>query len=831
MQMSKTKRVCAAAIAAVLGATTILTYGSAYMTAFAADRYEFEDGDTNADVLSDVSDASGGEYVFLDDSSEYASVTVEVSTSDTYSITIGVVSQYGDKVASWSVNGESQGTFNTGTDDVAAIEVGTAYLEAGENTITVEPSWTWFGVDYVEIDTADLADVTASDTTCCDEDATDEAQELMGFLSSVYGSYVISGQQEYYGTSRSDEFDYIYENTGELPVIRGFDFGNTCPLYAWDDGTNDRIIAWVQGGTVNDVDYSEYGGGIAEATWHINVPTSMDDLTYTVTEDASNPTGYSVTVSSIDWSNTTYTEETDFSAANVMVEGTDEYYYFLACVDNLANELLEIQDEGVALLFRPFHEAEGGGGEDGSGAWFWWGCEGAETYVELYQYLYTLLTDVYGIHNLVWEFNSYTYDSSTSYYPGDAYVDIIGYDKYNCDGTEPNESAIASTFFELIEMYPDAAGEGGAKMIAMMENDTIPSAENMEQTGATWLYFLTWYDYFINNENYNDVDTLAETYQSELVITLSEYQELLAEYLETGDVEEPEEDVFDSDEDTDTDTDVDTDTGTDNETGTESDTDTGDTESATITDEGTYYTISFDSSMGEAVYLVLEADGVTYTNGCVGISVSLDGVDYWVSFYIEVTDFTEDYEVALTEDNVYNITYNNGSDEVTDDDLIAEIVALAQEATSAQVQIWWANDDSGSSVDTDEVVLVDAYILTESETEEEETEPETEEETEPETEEETEPETEEETEPETEEEPESEDEDTDLTLYGDVNGDGTVNLVDSVLLSKYIAGSIDLADIQSANADVNADDSVDSSDASILLQFQVGTVTALPYTD
>lgn len=118
--------------------------------------------------------------------------------------------------------------------------------------------------------------------------------------------------------------------------------------------------------------------------------------------------------STMDFSKTTYSEKTDFVTANVMIEGTVEHDYFLLAVENLAKSLKKCQDADVPILFRPFHEAEGNGGADGAGAWFWWSKEGATTYVQLYRYLYDLLTEEYGLHNLIWEFNSYVYSDDSS---------------------------------------------------------------------------------------------------------------------------------------------------------------------------------------------------------------------------------------------------------------------------------------------------------------------------------------------------------------------------------------------------------------------------------
>ncbi|MCD7959164.1 MAG: bacterial Ig-like domain-containing protein [Ruminococcus sp.] len=57
------------------------------------------------------------------------------------------------------------------------------------------------------------------------------------------------------------------------------------------------------------------------------------------------------------------------------------------------------------------------------------------------------------------------------------------------------------------------------------------------------------------------------------------------------------------------------------------------------------------------------------------------------------------------------------------------------------------------------------------------------------------------------------------SIVGDVNLDGTVSLADTVFLNKYISGAVSLNDQAYANADVNADGSVDSDDALTLLKF------------
>ena len=67
-------------------------------------------------------------------------------------------------------------------------------------------------------------------------------------------------------------------------------------------------------------------------------------------------------------------------------------------------------------------------------------------------------------------------------------------------------------------------------------------------------------------------------------------------------------------------------------------------------------------------------------------------------------------------------------------------------------------------------------------------------------------------------------------LYGDVDLDGTVSILDAVLLSKVASGSVTLNEDAMKNADCDADGTLSGNDAVVLLQFLVHLVDTLPYT-
>lgn len=598
------------------------TVGNIFTTSAAAAKYEFEDGTIEGKCeVQDDSAASGGKMMFLETGN--ISVDVTIDKTDMYELKLCYSAPYGDKIQDLYINGVNQGQVSfSSCDEYREISAGAVKLNEGTNTITIKNSWGWTNFDYLTISTAELPALTAS-KTLADKNASDSTKRLMSYLVDTYGNNIISGQQEFYGTSRDDEFDYIYNLSGEYPAIRGFDFGESCPLFAWDAGTADRAIDWVNN-----------KGGIATASWHINVPKTMSEYTLG---------------STMNFDQTTYSEVTDFVTANVMVEGTVEHDYFLLAVENLATSLKKMQAADVPLIFRPFHEAEGNGGVNGEGAWFWWSKEGAETYKELYIYLHNILTEEYGLHNLIWEFNSYTYENSYKWYPGTDYVDIVGYDKYNAKNwntgvTTPNTSAITSVFYSLVDMY-----SGDGKMIAMAENDTIPTVENLTIEKAGWLYFCPWYGEHLMDANYNTAESVKSIYESDYVITLGELPDLKSYPMDGGSAV----------------------TTATTPSGSNTTTTTAVTTAPTITtttEEPTFtvkkYTVDL-SAADETSTLVMSFEGTpdAYTNGCFGYADCED----WISI---------EWETTLDSNGLGTYTI--------------DLSTVPASATSGEIQIWWA---------------------------------------------------------------------------------------------------------------------------------------------
>ena len=64
--------------------------------------------------------------------------------------------------------------------------------------------------------------------------------------------------------------------------------------------------------------------------------------------------------------------------------------------------------------------------------------------------------------------------------------------------------------------------------------------------------------------------------------------------------------------------------------------------------------------------------------------------------------------------------------------------------------------------------------------------------------------------------------------FGDVNGDGRVNVADAIFLLRSIVGLVTLEPSQFSAADVNLDGEVNVADAIVILRYIVGLVPELP---
>lgn len=452
---------------------------------------------------ADISDWSGKGFGYLDQKGSSITVEVEVEKEGLYELIFRYVQCFDltKKVQYLNVNGSNQGEVSFPyCEEFTEMSAGYVPLKKGKNQIQIKAYWGYTLFDYMIVKEADPSIAKLSPMReLSNPNASETTKRLYSYLCDMYGEHIISGQQEYCGSHNYNinafpdsgyiidneaEFQYIEEKTGEMPAIRGIDFLSYSSSSTWDDNAAERAAEW----------FNKFHG-LVTLTYHWNVPSSPDDLT--------NRAFY------VESASATYTT---FSVSKALEEGTWENEVLMADIDFLAKKLQILKDADVPVLWRPLHEAEG--------AWFWWGAEGPENCKKLYHLLYDQLTNVYGLDNLIWVWTSSTFPTSPQWYPGDECVDILGYDKYNAVDGLPNLSAITSTFYNLV------ASADGKKLVAMTENDSIPSLENLLNEKASWLWFCPWYMNYLTSEQNNPVDNLIEIYQSDYCITLDELPDI-----------------------------------------------------------------------------------------------------------------------------------------------------------------------------------------------------------------------------------------------------------------------------------------------------------------
>ena len=114
-----------------------------------------------------------------------------------------------------------------------------------------------------------------------------------------------------------------------------------------------------------------------------------------------------------------------------ILPGGDLNRVYTAYLDLVADFLGRMQQADVPVIFRPFHE--------NNGSWFWWGApySSASEFKNLFRYTVSYMRDTKGLHNLLYAYSPNgpfkDMPEYASRYPGDAFIDITGFDLYHRD--------------------------------------------------------------------------------------------------------------------------------------------------------------------------------------------------------------------------------------------------------------------------------------------------------------------------------------------------------------------------------------------------------------
>lgn len=259
-----------------------------------------------------------------------------------------------------------------------------------------------------------------------DQSATDETRLLLNRMYELRNNGIMFGHQDdlAYGIGwiapegKSD----VYQVCGDYPAVFGWDLGHleTGSAYNLDSVPFSSMKAFAV--QVNSK------GGINTFSWHLNNP--MND--------------------SSAWNYTTR------GTVRSILPGGEKHEKYTLWLDKVALFFLDLKDEEgkpIPVIFRPFHEQ--------SGDWFWWGAKhcSAGEFTNLWRFTFNYLTKTKQVHNLLFAFSPSDNFRNTSdfleRYPGNEYVDLIGFDIYQMP--DQDNSKFAGKLKQKLVILSDVA--------------------------------------------------------------------------------------------------------------------------------------------------------------------------------------------------------------------------------------------------------------------------------------------------------------------------------------------------------------------------------------
>ncbi len=272
---------------------------------------------------------------------------------------------------------------------------------------------------------------------------------VLTYLQGISGRYMVSGIHNREPNSRPDlQTNQMYTLVGRYPGIWSGDF-----LFE-AEAIDSRWVMIYE--CKNQWDH----GAIVHLMMHVAPPNQTEDC---------------------GWEGGILSHLSDKEWSDLITDGGVLNKVWKSRLDDYATYLGYLQDNGVQVLFRPFHEM--------NQAQFWWGGrKGSKGTARLYQLTHDYLTRVKKLTNLVWIWDMQDISRDfEDYNPGSAYWDIFAFDVY---GNGFNQS-----------WYDYILPIVGDKPIAIGECSKLPPVELLNSQ-PRWCFFMSWAELtFLSNTN------------------------------------------------------------------------------------------------------------------------------------------------------------------------------------------------------------------------------------------------------------------------------------------------------------------------------------------
>ena len=236
-----------------------------------------------------------------------------------------------------------------------------------------------------------------------DANATKETKALYYNLHKLARKHILFGHQhatEYgHGWSNEPGRSDVKSVSGSNPAVIGVDFSGL-------SGRSPEAIERTKASLRKQITDTYDRGGVTTVAWHFSNPVTPQTGFY--------------------WKDSVSAP----AVANLIPGGShhEQYKAILKTVADLAGSVKGKDGKLAPMLFRPYHEFDGG--------WFWWGkphCS-REDFTSLWRFTVSYLRDSLQVHNFIYTFSpDCIFKTEAEYvdrYPGDAWVDMLGVDNY-----------------------------------------------------------------------------------------------------------------------------------------------------------------------------------------------------------------------------------------------------------------------------------------------------------------------------------------------------------------------------------------------------------------
>ncbi len=303
-----------------------------------------------------------------------------------------------------------------------------------------------------------------------DSKATKETKNLFHNLQDLSKNHILFGHQhatEYgHGWQGDKDRSDVKSVTGSHPAVIGIDFSGF-------SGRQPEEIEKAKKELRENVLDTYHRGGVITAAWHFSNPVSEGGFYWK--------------------------DSVSLPAVRYIIPGGEaheEYKQILRGMGEWANSLKADDGALVPIIFRPFHEFDGG--------WFWWGKPHTtrEEFISLWRFTVSYLRDSLAVHNFIYAFSpDNRFVNETEFlerYPGDEWVDMVGMDNYADLGRDRYDIDTAALKLKIVSDYAKKAG----KLAAFTETglESIPDTTwwtktllpIIKQPGVELAYVLVW---------------------------------------------------------------------------------------------------------------------------------------------------------------------------------------------------------------------------------------------------------------------------------------------------------------------------------------------------